>query len=61
MNKLDNQYTDFLEDKFWDHYSGLPSPMWYQYITELEDEEDNTNDSILDNRVNTEIQDKEKK
>lgn len=34
-----------LNDDLWDHYSGLPSPLWYQYITETEDEEENTSDS----------------
>jgi hypothetical protein len=33
------------EDPLWDHYSGLPNPMWYQHITELEDEEEDTSDS----------------
>jgi hypothetical protein len=33
------------DDKLWDYYSGLPNPMWYQHIKELEDEEDDTDDS----------------
>jgi hypothetical protein len=35
---------ELIEDEFWDYYSGLPNPMWYQHITEI-DEEENTNDS----------------
>ena len=34
-----------IEDEFWDYYSGLPNPMWYQHITQIEDEEESTNDS----------------
>jgi hypothetical protein len=34
-----------ISDEFWDYYNGLPNPMWYQHITEIEDEEENTNDS----------------
>jgi hypothetical protein len=33
------------EDLLWDYYSGLPNPMWYQHIKEMEDEEENTNSS----------------
>jgi len=33
------------EDEFWDYYSGLPNPMWYQRNKQLEDEEENTSDS----------------
>lgn len=22
---------DLVEDELWDHYSGLPNPLWYQY------------------------------
>ena len=32
-----------IEDEFWDYYSGLPNPMWYQHITEMQDEEVSTN------------------
>lgn len=35
---------EIIEDQFWDYYSGLPNPMWYQHITEIDEEED-TNDS----------------
>jgi hypothetical protein len=41
-----------IEDQFWDYYSGLPNPMWYQHITEIENEED-TNSSD-DTSVTTE-------
>ena len=34
--------TKLIEDELWDHYSGLPNPMWYQYISELENEEEIT-------------------
>lgn len=33
-----------IDDELWDHYSGLPNPMWYQRVKELEDEEDDTSD-----------------
>lgn len=36
---------DLVDEGFWDHYSGLPSPNWYQYTKELNDEEIDTNDS----------------
>lgn len=39
MNKV-----EMIDDELWDHYSGLPNPMWYQYIKEI-DEEDITSDS----------------
>jgi|APHig6443717497_1056834.scaffolds.fasta_scaffold267303_2 hypothetical protein len=41
------------EDELWDYYSGLPNPMWYQRVKELEDEEDDTDDST-DTSVTTE-------
>jgi hypothetical protein len=41
MNKI-----DLVEEDLWDHYSGLPNPTWYEYKNQLEDEEDDTNDSI---------------
>lgn len=37
-----SQSTD---DELWDYYSGLPNPLWYQRVKELEDDEDNTDDS----------------
>lgn len=37
--------TNAPDDELWDYYSGLPNPMWYQRVKELEDEEGNTNDS----------------
>ncbi len=39
MNK-----PEVTDDELWDYYSGLPNPMWYQYIKEIEDDEDNTID-----------------
>lgn len=33
---------DLIEEDLWDHYSGLPNPMWYQHIEEIKDEEENT-------------------
>ena len=42
-----------IDDELWDHYSGLPNPMWYQHIKETEDEEENTSDSD-DTKVITE-------
>ena len=42
-----------IHDELWDHYSGLPNPMWYQHIKELEDEKENTSDSD-DTEVTTE-------
>ncbi len=36
---------DLIEEELWDYYSGLPNPMWYQRVKELEDEEDDPDDS----------------
>mgnify|MGYP000934946935 CR=1 FL=1 len=41
---------DLIEEDLWDHYSGLPNPLWYQYKKQLEDEEDDTSD-IPDNGI----------
>ncbi len=35
---------ELIEDELWDHYSGLPNPMWYQHIAET-DEKETTNGS----------------
>jgi len=43
---------DLIEEDLWDHYSGLPNPMWYQQITELEDEEE-VADINIDNELTT--------
>ena len=45
--------TQSTDDELWDYYSGLPNPMWYQYIKEVEDEEENTSNSD-DTEVTTE-------
>ncbi len=29
--------VELIDDELWDHYSGLPSPLWYQHIQELEE------------------------
>ena len=44
--------TQSTDDELWDYYSGLPNPMWYQRVKELEDEDD-TDDST-DTSVTTE-------
>jgi len=41
---------NLIEEDLWDHYSGLPNPMWYQYKKELDDEEDDAGD-LVDDRV----------
>jgi hypothetical protein len=46
---------NLIEEDLWDHYSGLPSPAWYQYKKEFEDEEDDTSDSTSDRVIITEI------
>ena len=51
INILDK--PEIIDDELWDHYSGLPNPMWYQHIKELEDEEEDTIDSD-DTEVTTE-------
>lgn len=38
--------VDLIEEDLWDHYSGLPNPAWYQYKKDLEDEEDDTDNSV---------------
>jgi hypothetical protein len=45
--------TQVTDDELWDHYSGLPNPMWYQHIEEIKDEEENTSDSD-DTEITTE-------
>jgi len=61
FNTGSEQQPDIVEMELWDHYSGLPNPTWYEYRNQLENEEDTINNIIHDNRVNTQIQDKEKK
>lgn len=45
--------SQVIDDELWDHYSGLPNPMWYQHIKEIENEEENTSNSD-DTEVTTE-------
>ena len=45
--------TQVTDDELWDYYRGLPNPMWYQRVKELEDEEDDTTDTP-DDSVTTE-------
>ena len=42
MNK-----PEVIDDELWGHYSGLPNPMWYQQVNELEDEEDDSTDTSV--------------
>lgn len=35
--------TNLIEDDLWDHYSGLPSPLWYQQL-----DEENDTDNLAD-------------
>jgi hypothetical protein len=37
--------TNLIADDLWDHYSGLPSPLWYQQLTE---DEENDTDNLAD-------------
>jgi hypothetical protein len=46
---------DLVEEELWDHYSGLPNPLWYQYKRELEDEEDDFDNIISVDGIETEI------
>jgi hypothetical protein len=39
-------------DDLWDHYSGLPSPKWYERKKEIEDVEDYNAGDILYPRDN---------
>lgn len=41
-----------IADELWDHYSGLPSPLWYQQHNEPEDEENDT-DHLVNSGLNT--------
>jgi hypothetical protein len=34
-----------IDDELWDHYSGLPNPIWYHYNKLEEDEEEIASDS----------------
>jgi hypothetical protein len=50
---MDKNNVNLIDDELWDYYSGLPNPLWYQHIQELEDEEEDTSDSD-DTKVTTE-------
>ena len=39
--------TQSTDDELWDYYSGLPNPMWYQRVKELDDEEDESTDTSV--------------
>ena len=39
--------TQSTDDELWDYYSGLPNPMWYQRVKELDDEEDDSTDTSV--------------
>jgi hypothetical protein len=41
---MEKNNVNLVDDELWDYYSGLPNPMWYQYVQELDDEEENTED-----------------
>ena len=42
MSKITNLPVELIEDEFWDYYSGLPNPMWYQRVIQTQDEEEIT-------------------
>jgi hypothetical protein len=42
---MEKNKVDMIDDELWDHYSGLPNPLWYQHIQESKDEEEDTSDS----------------
>ncbi len=52
MNNLDG--SEFIDDDLWDHYSGLPSPAWYQHIKE-QNEKDNHDNSIPSGNADKQI------
>ena len=43
--------SNLIDDELWDHYSGLPNPLWWNSLKE--DEEETTSDSN-DTEVDTE-------
>lgn len=51
MNKLNKIPLDLIDDELWDHYSGLPSPLWYQHMQELEDKEEKINNIEITEKV----------
>lgn len=47
---MEKNNVNLVDDELWDYYSGLPNPMWYQHIQELEDEDnDNTEEVKINN------------
>jgi hypothetical protein len=38
---------EVIDDELWDYYSGLPNPMWYQQVKELEDDTDDSTDTSV--------------
>lgn len=43
MSTINESTDNIIDEDLWDHYSGLPNPMWYQYIKENpENEEEGT-------------------
>lgn len=53
--------TKMIADELWDHYSGLPSPLWYQQPNEPEDEENNTDPLVNPGLDTTKDQENKKK
>ena len=48
-----NEVINLIDQGLWDHYSGLPNPLWYQNKKEVNNEEDNTDDTTdlgIDNK-----------
>ena len=39
---MEKNKVEIIDDDLWDHYSGLPNPLWYQRITQTQDEEEDT-------------------
>jgi hypothetical protein len=46
---------NLIEEELWDHYSGLPNPLWYQYKKQLEDEEEAAGDLVADRIIDGSI------
>jgi hypothetical protein len=37
--------VNLIEDELWDHYSGLPNPLWYEFKKHLDEERDSDEDA----------------